>query len=412
MATATTTALLLLVLAVVVALAHGHPLDTKTYTGRYTGHKSSRTISDADKRTCHTGVRGKTGRLCNAYKTDISHHEYEDLASSSGDPGCMNITWQWVNNQSYSPLADTWGNCMTHKTDKAYRYIYSNSVPDYYFNPYCPFGLGGGYCIDGEPCPFPDLKCGVSPSAGLTPYGDVWVAQEAYFKIPLVGDPTRSDRPGDMYSTVGEGEKNMGPAVGVAINGINIQGPNDAGAVNVDEAGFQLMCGGHVTPPVSTGSLANPPLYHYHKAPDCLEPFKNASIPVAHGGNANRHGLIMGYANDGFAIHTYQDIGGAAPVLDECGGHFGPTDDDDLENSVTYHYHATTYTPYHLACQGPALGKCEGTQSGTSFCGKGCGADVCVQPGTRKAGLDSYLSGFDNKTWLSAYSTNAYEEIS
>ena len=45
-----------------------------------------------------------------------------------------------------------------------------------------------------------------------------------HFKIPLVGDPTRPDRPGDMYDaeTVGA-EKDLGPATGVAINGINIQ---------------------------------------------------------------------------------------------------------------------------------------------------------------------------------------------
>ena len=64
--------------------------------------------------------------------------------------------------------------------------------------------------------------------------------------------------------------KDMGPAIGVAINGINIQvktcifvsnspwssslnhqGPNDAGDVSIDEGGFQLACGGHVTPPTT-----------------------------------------------------------------------------------------------------------------------------------------------------------------
>jgi hypothetical protein len=41
-----------------------------------------------------------------------------------------------------------------------------------------------------------------------------------------------------------------------------------------------------------------------------------------------------------------------------------------------YHYHARTNTPYHLACQGPALGKCEAVQHDANFCGKGCGAEV------------------------------------
>ena len=57
--------------------------------------------------------------------------------------------------------------------------------------------------------------------------------------------------------------KDLGAAIGVAINGINIQvkfikgislhcqGPNDAGDVSIDEGGFQLACGGHVTPPTT-----------------------------------------------------------------------------------------------------------------------------------------------------------------
>ena len=50
---------------------------------------------------------------------------------------------------------------------------------------------------------------------------------------------------------------------------------------------------------------------------------------------------------DGFGIYAYQDVGGAAPVVDECGGHFGPTDTGE----VVYHYHSRTIVPYHLACQ-------------------------------------------------------------
>ena len=52
----------------------------------------------------------------------------------------------------------------------------------------------------------------------------MWVPEIHHFKIPLSGDPTRPDRPGDMYDaeTVGA-EKDLGPATGVAINGIGIQ---------------------------------------------------------------------------------------------------------------------------------------------------------------------------------------------
>jgi len=230
------------------------------------------------------------------------------------------------------------------------------------------------------------------------------VAAEAHFKIPIEGNPTLADRPGNMYSTVGEGEKNIGPSIGVHVNGINIQGPNDAGAVNVDEAGFQLMCGGHVTPPVNDNQ---PPLYHYHKAADCTPAFKNESIPVSHGGMPAVHANLTGYANDGFGIYAFSDVGGVAPVLDECGGHFGPVHDDD-PTSVVYHYHATTYTPYHLACQGPALQQCESTQHGTSFCGPGCGGfDLCVQPGTSELSLKQYVGKW-NTTWLNSFTVNKF----
>ena len=114
---------------------------------------------------------------------------------------------------------------MEMTTDENYRYITSNTVPDYYFNPYCPIGLGYGYCVPQEHhCFFPELICGEDNGEGTTEYGDVWVAALHHYKIPLVGNPTRPDRPGDMYdvSLVGA-EKDLGPTQGVAINGINIQ---------------------------------------------------------------------------------------------------------------------------------------------------------------------------------------------
>jgi hypothetical protein len=201
-----------------------------------------------------------------------------------------------------------------------------------------------------------------------------------------------------MYEVLGNGSKTFGATQASHLNGNSIQGPNDAGAINVDVAGFQLACGGHVTPPVQG------PQYHYHKAPDCTPQFKPRAVPTDHNGTAKKHGLLFGYALDGFGLYGYEDIGGSAPVLDECGGHFGPTDDDKLDE-IVYHYHATTYSPYHLACQGPALGKCESTQHGASFCGEGCGAEVCAQPGTKMAALRTYLSKW-NSTWLDHYTTN------
>ena len=224
-------------------------------------------------------------------------------------------------------------------------------------------------------------------------------------KFRFIQIQPRPDRPGDMYENVDDGEKSIGPSTGFTIqNGVSIQGPNDAGDDNIDEGGFILTCGGHVTPPVDVLRVnGSPPLYHFHKAPDCLDEFVTNDKPYIDGGTSNKHGKLFGYAIDGFGIYTYSDIGGASPLLDECGGHFGYIDDNS--ENVTYHYHSTTYTPYNIACQGPALGKCNETQHGANFCGPGCGNDICVQPGTSYNDIEKYTSIF-NDTWLEYYTVN------
>ena len=267
------------------------------------------------------------------------------------------------------------------------------------------------------------IICGGDNGEGSTPYGDVWVPQEAWYKLPIKGNPTRPDRPRDMYDVeaVG-GAKSDGAVLGVAINGIGIRGPATFGGISIDEAGFQLTCGGHVTPPLTKIDMStmpsgappgSAPIYHFHKAPECLEPYRLDNKGVAKGGTPNRHGRLMGWALDGFGIYTFQDIGGSAPVVDECGGHFGPVSDDSDE--VVYHYHTRSYVPYTLACQGPALGKCNETQGtnarnenqGTNFCHYGCGAEICVQPGTKREALERYLDHWD-KDWLNKYTVNDY----
>ena len=71
---------------------------------------------------------------------------------------------------------------------------------------------------------------------------------------------------------------------------------------------LQLACGGHVTPPTELMPVpfSGPPQYHYHKSPECLAPFRNASIGAAHGARPLEHGKLMGWALDGFSIYTYQ----------------------------------------------------------------------------------------------------------
>merc|ERR1719495_1230758 len=290
-----------------------------------------RSVPEEEMINCHTGVRIGLRRQCNAYRTGTPL----ELASSNKFPElpefCYNITWKEANQNN------NWGNCVEMTIDDEFRYITSNNVPDYYFNPYCPIGLGYGYCVPQEThCFFPDILCGEDNGPGTTPFGDVWVPEVHHFKIPLIGNPTRPDRPGDMYDAViVGGEKDLGPALGVAINGINIQGPNDAGV----------------------------------------------------------------------GIYAYQDIDGSAPVVDECGGHFGPVDTGE----VLYHYHSRPIVPYHLACQGPSLGQCASTQRGTNYCHPGCGADVCIQPGTSEAELREYLATWDDH-WLDSYTTNNYKQ--
>ena len=91
-------------------------------------------------------------------------------------------------------------------------------------------------------------------------------------------------------------------------------------------------------------------------------------------------------------------------MVDECGGHFGETDTGEVE----YHYHSRVITPYHQACQGPSLGKCAGTQEGANFCHPGCGAEICVQPGTDEGKLRAYLAQWDPE-WLDKYTVNDYK---
>ena len=92
-----------------------------------------------------------------------------------------------------------------------------------------------------------------------------------------------------------------------------------------------------MTPPVGAG-----PLYHYHKASFCL---------MENGTASGSHSAMVGWMNDGFAMYGFHDIGGAAPVLDECNGHFGCIDDSC--NTVTYHYHSNNFQTPELSYQEP-----------------------------------------------------------
>lgn len=87
-------------------------------------------------------------------------------------------------------------------------------------------------------------------------------------------------------------------------------------------------CGGHTRD------------YHFHEKFSCLYSQTGA------------HSTQVGQGYDGKFIygmweHTENK---EQPMLDACGGHWGPTPDSDED---TYHYHVQTGAPYTIGCYGP-----------------------------------------------------------
>ncbi|KAJ1454640.1 hypothetical protein M885DRAFT_521580 [Pelagophyceae sp. CCMP2097] len=309
-------------------------------------------------------------------------------------------------------------NCAKWSIDEArgLRLLESNGVPPFEVQPYCPFGLGQGYC--GSPAsghnstdcdPFAGMLCPcvggrACPAATPALRGDVLVPIYQYFEFPVSPDPTAGS-PKHMYDNAALRNGHAYQVIGAHVSGVQLKGPAEANGFNVDSMLIPLFCGGHVTPPVGPG-----PLYHFHKAADCLDV-----------SNPGGHGPLVGYAADGFGIFGFGDVVGD-PVLDECHGHFGA----EPGGNVTYHYHASAvhnrggamaHQPYYVGCLGPALGKCDETvddkyDGGKNWCGPGCGAQVCVQPGTDALKLEDYLEVFPNgRGWLERFTTNDYKPI-
>ena len=324
-------------------------------------------------------------------------------------------------------------NCVTDVVQaNGSRVVETNSVPPYAFEPYCPFGAGKGYCFDPPgsfDCDWGAMVCPAQKFArDRNISGDVMMPWYEKFVFPARPDPTVASAPRHIYDDVAlvawadydleddaTPPQKSGPdaryqVIGVHVNGVQLKGPAEAEGYNVDLTGLGLekTCGAHITPPYSLPGAA---MYHYHKAASCC-----------HIESPGRHSPLIGYANDGFGVYGYADVRGDASVLDECRGHFGPLD-DDAPGDVAYHYHAQDvnntvasgdgFMPYYLGCQGPAKGLCESQVNWTAhdmghvYCGDGCGADVCVQPGTRPDALDAYLDAF-NATWLAAFTVNDF----
>ena len=116
---------------------------------------------------------------------------------------CLSKTWPEVQNCA------VWDEKI-NETNIGIRTLESNSVPPYYVPPYCPFGIGQGYCqspIDGDSTDcdvFRDMKCpceeGSMGCETSTEVGDVLFPTYQYFEFQLYPDPTREDLPLHMYN--------------------------------------------------------------------------------------------------------------------------------------------------------------------------------------------------------------------
>jgi len=319
-----------------------------------------------------------------------------------------------------------------------YRYLLTNSIPNYKVEPYCPFNIGEGYCFPNGAtnCSvFYNLTCPQHNNISYTPYGDVPVPQWMLYKINMTTNPTDDNLPLIIYdknpfiktytnnsvyfqTTSTESPPSLGfQTIGLHVIGQQIKGPTEAEGFNVDRAGLNtLICGGHVTPPVQNG-----PLYHYHKLSTCL----------SYESDDNSHAPLIGYANDGFGIYGINDYNHATPIVDECNGHFGyvPCTFEDYitskcsfaqQTKIAYHYHAvnfnytedkTTFYAYYIGCQGPSKLKCNQTfinDNLSIWCSPGCGYEICIQPTTSHIALNAYFAKLGKPRFLEQYTHNSY----
>lgn len=136
--------------------------------------------------------------------------------------------------------------------------------------------------------------------------------------------------------------------VGVALNGVRIDGPAPKDAILVAHtlAPFD-NCGGHINLHVG---------YHYHALTGC-------SKKVA---STEKHAPVIGLAMDGYPLHAQLNPDGKEPAdLDECRGH-------DVAG-IGYHYHANNPA-------GNAILSCFTAQTGCSNEGTDTSCDASNRP--------------------------------
>lgn len=125
------------------------------------------------------------------------------------------------------------------------------------------------------------------------------------YLIPIV--PVPSDTPTEL--------EEIPP--GVALNGVRIEFPANTGIIlEAYNLGPLDDCGGHVNNAIG---------YHYHESTGCAATVEQCDA----------HAPLIGYAQDGYAIHTMTgDDGEEATDLDQCRGH--------TDAVRGYHYHAAS----------------------------------------------------------------------
>ena len=152
-----------------------------------------------------------------------------------------------------------------------------------------------------------------------------WVAV-----LPLV--PGCAAAPMSVIASRGE--------IGFMVNGVPFYGPQDAegrDALVFEGRSFD-DCVGHADMRCS---------YHYHTEPRCVF---GVGDTAANHLLTDGHPPIIGYALDGFAIHSSYAADAAHGALDGCNGH--------ADAARGYHYHATATSPYLIGCYaGRAIGR-------------------------------------------------------
>jgi hypothetical protein len=234
-----------------------------------------------------------------------------------------------------------------------------------------------------------------------------------------------------------------GQGHGMGLDGIMIDGPNEAGGLTLQEANIvKDACNGHPTPGFASAR------YHYHMSPVCAFSDTNTEgVPYAE--VPGRHSPLLGWEFDGFGLYGHQDEGGSGeqctitcadgndectdtcsgtdvchctygswtgmdycrttgdvgtcenkPVTDECNGHFGPLPGHAPGNPLTYHYHVRLDPPYTLGCYGPSWQRCaelHGAQA-YQYCSEICETlvdNVCVQRGYEDQ-FDTFGPGYQS----------------